>query len=302
MPKTAPTCFNDRITDVTQCKFPQLTRLPTEVLRLHLSSCNFVVTGAKDVMAHCLYNVIHLSSSSDTMPVSVVATVFQPISSSLPSIIQMSPSSASATPMSTLLTTYFVPNATSSSYFNNYASPAVIVNGPNFAEYHTSHKCCSYQCTTWQPFSSLDGSHLFTIHEDIPCSSTATTNSRQYPATAYNNASHFCSAANDDDPYPAGPSTPHVTTYNVHQHTAHAADDDHPCPHATIKTTIAHTQLQPMIVAHPTLLLPTPNNNCCCVLPRNLCNPIIPSFAWYYNASSAGPIMAEHLTGRVHWL
>jgi len=148
MPKTAPTSFNDGITDVTQCKFPQLTSLPAEVLRLHLSSCSLVVTGAKDVMARCLYDIIHLSSSSDTMPVSVVAIVFQPVSSSLPSIIQTSPSSASATPMSTLLTTYFVPKATSSSYFNNYASPAIIVNGPNFAEYHTSRKCSSYQCTT----------------------------------------------------------------------------------------------------------------------------------------------------------
>ena len=107
MPKTTRTPCNDGITDVTQCSIQQLTRLPAEVLRLHLYSCNFIVTGTKAVMARCLYDGIHPPPSSNVTPVSIATTATQPglLSSPINIVVWSSPSSTSATCTSTLQAT-----------------------------------------------------------------------------------------------------------------------------------------------------------------------------------------------------
>ena len=58
--------------DVHRCTIDQLTRLPAEVLRLHLSSRHLVTSGNNSVMAqrlyHALRNVDHSSSIVITTP------------------------------------------------------------------------------------------------------------------------------------------------------------------------------------------------------------------------------------------
>ena len=58
--------------DVHRCTIDQLTRLPAEVLRLHLSSRHLVTSGNKSVMAqrlyHALRNADHSSSLVTTTP------------------------------------------------------------------------------------------------------------------------------------------------------------------------------------------------------------------------------------------
>ena len=97
MPKTTRTPSNDGITDVTQCTIQQLTRLPIEVLRFHLSSRKLIVTGTKAVLACRLYDGIHPPPSSDVTPVSIATSATQPG--------LLLPSSTSVTGTSTLQAT-----------------------------------------------------------------------------------------------------------------------------------------------------------------------------------------------------
>ena len=89
--------------DVHQCTIDQLTRLPAEVLRLHLSSRHLVTSGNKSVMAQRLYHALH---NADNSP-SIVTTSPPPVRSS-----------------STLTATSY-PSATASSV------PATIPPSPN---------------------------------------------------------------------------------------------------------------------------------------------------------------------------
>ena len=107
MPKTTHTPSNNGITDVTQCTIQQLTHLLADVLRLHLSSCNLIVTGTKAVMARHLYDGIHPSPSSNLTPISIATAATQSglLSSPINIVVQSSPSSTSATCASTLQAT-----------------------------------------------------------------------------------------------------------------------------------------------------------------------------------------------------
>ena len=53
---------------MTVASIAQLTKLPAEILRLHLSSRHLVSTGTKSAMARRLYNSIHLSAASSSTP------------------------------------------------------------------------------------------------------------------------------------------------------------------------------------------------------------------------------------------
>ena len=71
--------------DIHRCSVEQLTRLPAEVLRLHLSSKHLITTGTKAVMARRLYRAIH--NIDETSP--IVST--QPSSSTTTSATTASP-------------------------------------------------------------------------------------------------------------------------------------------------------------------------------------------------------------------
>ena len=72
--------------DVTVAFIAQLTKLPAEILCLHLSSCHLVSTGAKAAMAHRLYDFIHLSAaSSSTLATSTTQSSTTSAASGVPS-------------------------------------------------------------------------------------------------------------------------------------------------------------------------------------------------------------------------
>ena len=99
MPKTTRTPSINEIADVSQCKIQQLTRLPAQVLRLPLSSCNLTVTGL--VVFTMLYISHHQARVTHTS-----TTATQSVSSSSPTI--SSPLSASTTHTSILQAIYFI--------------------------------------------------------------------------------------------------------------------------------------------------------------------------------------------------
>ena len=74
--------------DIHRCSVEQLTRLPAEVLRLHLLSKHLITTGTKAVMARRLYHAIHnideASSIVSTQPSS--ATTMSPPITTLSSV------------------------------------------------------------------------------------------------------------------------------------------------------------------------------------------------------------------------
>ena len=53
--------------DVHRCTIDQLTRLPTEVLWLHLSARHLVTSGNKSVMAQRLYHILHNADHSSSI-------------------------------------------------------------------------------------------------------------------------------------------------------------------------------------------------------------------------------------------
>ena len=71
--------------DVHRCSVEQLTRLPAEVLQLHLSSKHLITTGTKVVMARRLYRAVH--NIDETSP--IVST--QPFSATTTLATTMSP-------------------------------------------------------------------------------------------------------------------------------------------------------------------------------------------------------------------
>jgi len=83
MPKTARSSSTEGPIDVMQYSLQQLTRLPAEVLRLHLSSRHLVTTGTKVVMASRLYDALHHTTLSPT-PSSSTATANNTPSSTAP--------------------------------------------------------------------------------------------------------------------------------------------------------------------------------------------------------------------------
>ena len=64
--------------DVHRCTIDQLTRLPAEVLRLHLSSRHLVTSGNKSLMAQRLYHALHNANHS----FSIVTTTLPPVPTS----------------------------------------------------------------------------------------------------------------------------------------------------------------------------------------------------------------------------
>ena len=64
--------------DVHHCTIDQLTRLPAEVLRLHLSSRHLVTSENKSVMAQRLYHALHNTDHSS----SIVTTIPPPVPTS----------------------------------------------------------------------------------------------------------------------------------------------------------------------------------------------------------------------------
>ena len=64
--------------DVHRCTINQLTRLPAEVLRLHLSSRHLFASGNKSVMAQRLYHALRNTDHSS----SIVTTTTPPVPTS----------------------------------------------------------------------------------------------------------------------------------------------------------------------------------------------------------------------------
>ena len=64
--------------DVHCCTIDQLTRLPAEVLRLHLSLRHLVTSGNKSIMAQRLYNALHNTDHSS----SIITTTPPPVPTS----------------------------------------------------------------------------------------------------------------------------------------------------------------------------------------------------------------------------
>ena len=70
--------------DVTVAFIAQLTKLPLEILRLHLSSHHLVSTGTKAAMARRLYDSIHPSAaSSSTLATSTTQFSMTPAASTI---------------------------------------------------------------------------------------------------------------------------------------------------------------------------------------------------------------------------
>ena len=90
--------------DISTASIRELTALPAEVLRLHLSNHHLTTTGTKAVMARRLFNAIHTSSS--------VTTSSSP-PATLPSITTPTPGGLSGNmlPSSSLLPTSTLPGA-----------------------------------------------------------------------------------------------------------------------------------------------------------------------------------------------
>ena len=98
---------NPAIPDVMNASITQLTRLPAEVLRLHLTSRHLVSTGTKATMAHRLYQAIHhapqRTDASSTLPPSssMFATAPTQTTMTLPLSSTTSPSVTDTTPIPT---------------------------------------------------------------------------------------------------------------------------------------------------------------------------------------------------------
>ena len=80
--------------DVHSYTIHQLTRLPAEVLRLHLSSRHLVTSGNKSVMAQRLYHALHNANHS----FSIVTTTPPPVPTSLTSTTSWQSTTASSMP------------------------------------------------------------------------------------------------------------------------------------------------------------------------------------------------------------
>ena len=93
MPKTSRSRSSGRVPDISSASIAELTRLPAEVLRLHLSSRNLITTGKKAILARRLHEALHLtvpattanSASSVTAP--PPATTQTSINSSTPTTV-----------------------------------------------------------------------------------------------------------------------------------------------------------------------------------------------------------------------
>ena len=80
MPKTSRSRSSGRVPDISSASVAELTRLPAEVLRLHLSSRHLITTGKKATLARRLHEALHLTVPATTANSASSVTVPPPTS------------------------------------------------------------------------------------------------------------------------------------------------------------------------------------------------------------------------------
>ena len=86
MPKSSRRRSSGQVSDINTATVAELTRLPAEVLQLHLSSRHLVTTGQKTTMARRLYKALHPTNPINpaSSPVTNVRIIPPPTSSPPP--------------------------------------------------------------------------------------------------------------------------------------------------------------------------------------------------------------------------
>ena len=96
MPKRSRRRSSSQVSDISTATVAELTRLPAEVLRLHLLSRHLVTTGQKTTMAQRFYKALHptnpINPASSRSPVTNVRIIPPPTSSPPPTNTSMTAS------------------------------------------------------------------------------------------------------------------------------------------------------------------------------------------------------------------